>query len=350
MATIKQLAEQQQTAIPTLSAAINQHQPVVELPVNDNILAEKDTDNIDDKANKPKRTKKRKCFFQRDSLVIRDSPGKDGSRRRNRHDNNNFTDHPFAILDPADLVPPGYENELATFHFVYDAVVDQLCMALADRKIELHNVNPKKHPRQSDENNGQPTVTREMRKRLKKNHPRRLIKKYESELIYFLDRVNIKKGGCDEEKENDFSSPIFSDFHDEWVNVDEVKEGKLTSNEVDKEHDVVIIRKEQDIVRMSDLNRSISNEVHEPPILFTLHEAFLVWDIGDKFARWVVHTMCRYYALTSFSYDTEEGHRLTYVCHPGFMDETGGELDIAKKNAKLRINMPKKTFFEYLTV
>ncbi|CAG8471796.1 12111_t:CDS:2 [Ambispora leptoticha] len=347
MATIKQLAEQQQqTSTPTLSAAFNKPQPVVELPVGDSNLPEKDADNIN---NKPKRSKKRKYLFQRDSLVNRDSPGKDGSRRRNRHDN---------ILDPADLVHPGYENELATFHFVYDAVVDHLCMALADRKIDLNSSNPKKHPRQSDDNNGHPTVTREMRKRLKKNHPRKLVKKYESELISFLGgQVNIKKGG-DEEKENDVSGQVIatatttihsssdtSGCQDEWIHIDEVKEGKLSSNEVDTEHDVVIIEKEQDIVKMSSIKHSRSNEAHEPPAL-TLQGNFLVWDIDDKFSRWVVHTMCRYYALNSFSSDTEEGRRLTFVCHPGFMDETGGGLD----NAKLRIKLPKKTFFEYLCV
>ncbi|ORZ18060.1 hypothetical protein BCR42DRAFT_413066 [Absidia repens] len=57
-----------------------------------------------------RRRKKKTFYFQRDSLKKRNNllVGKEGSRRRQRYDNAQFTHHPCAVLYEDDLYSPGY--------------------------------------------------------------------------------------------------------------------------------------------------------------------------------------------------------------------------------------------------
>ncbi|KAG9301676.1 hypothetical protein G9A89_016747 [Geosiphon pyriformis] len=344
--TIAKLIPDQQTArVVPVVVNLNQPQPVVALPsirqANDENEDVENSQQI-----RPKRSKKRRFYFEQDFQLDTVSPGKDGSRRRNRHNNNNFTQHPFAVLDPADLMPPGYENRLTTFHFVYDAVVDHLCMAFADGQLDPGSINLKKHRRQPEQM-CKPCITREMRKRLKKSHPKGIVKKYEDELIYFLDRMN------DDNNVDQPYSPTSVERHEEWVIVHEVKRGELIASNVDQEHDGVIVEKQADIVNMSTTDTPLSDEEEEKHVNFaTPRGVFLVLDIGDKFSRWVVHLMCRYYNLWSFSKDIQEGKRLTYVCHPSCELEDIERGAIVRTGNKIRkeIKLPEKTFFEYLYV
>ncbi|KAJ1993356.1 hypothetical protein GGI25_001924 [Coemansia spiralis] len=44
------------------------------------------------------------------------------------------------------------------------------------------------------------------------------------------------------------------------------------------------------------------------------------WSVKDSFTRLVVHTMCRYYGLVSFSDTTEAGVDVLHICHPRFFN------------------------------
>ncbi|KAJ2785285.1 hypothetical protein H4R18_000609 [Coemansia javaensis] len=60
------------------------------------------------------------------------------------------------------------------------------------------------------------------------------------------------------------------------------------------------------------------------------------WPIKDSFARLVVHTMCRYYGLVSFSDTLEGGRAVVHICHPRFFDDAE------------EVCVPKETFHDFL--
>jgi len=122
-----------------------------------------------------------------------------------------------------------------------------------------------------------------MCKHLKKSRPKGIVKKYEDELVVFLDKLSFKQ--------DSFSSNVDK----EWVIVHEVKQGVPNTVKVDQEHDGVIVEKEDDIVRSFTMASQQDNSN------IPIQDVFLIWDSGDRFSRLVVHTMCRYYDLVSFS-------------------------------------------------
>ncbi|KAL1921128.1 uncharacterized protein VTP21DRAFT_10844 [Calcarisporiella thermophila] len=62
---------------------------------------------------KPKRSKKQRYFPQRDSQARRTHPGREGTRRRQRYNNNHFLDHPFTSLNSlaSNTAIPGKREE-----------------------------------------------------------------------------------------------------------------------------------------------------------------------------------------------------------------------------------------------
>ncbi|KAJ1950132.1 hypothetical protein EC988_004502 [Linderina pennispora] len=66
------------------------------------------------------------------------------------------------------------------------------------------------------------------------------------------------------------------------------------------------------------------------------HSLVAQWRIPDSFARLIVHTMCRYYGLVSFSETAEDGASVLHICHPHFFKD--GEPVIA----------PDATFAQFL--
>ncbi|KAJ2319859.1 hypothetical protein IWW51_004764 [Coemansia sp. RSA 2702] len=60
------------------------------------------------------------------------------------------------------------------------------------------------------------------------------------------------------------------------------------------------------------------------------------WPIQDSFTRLVVHNMCRYYGLVSFSDTLDSGKRVLHICHPCFFKHDED------------VNLPKMTFHQYL--
>ncbi|KAJ2710617.1 hypothetical protein H4R19_003662 [Coemansia spiralis] len=60
------------------------------------------------------------------------------------------------------------------------------------------------------------------------------------------------------------------------------------------------------------------------------------WPIKDSFARLIVHTMCRYYGLVSFSDTLDGGKSVVHICHPRFF------------SAAEQVTTPKETFHDFL--
>ncbi|CAO3672429.1 unnamed protein product [Umbelopsis vinacea] len=211
-------------------------------------------DEADNQQNFAAQARKKRLWLERDSLKSRNQllVGKEGSRRRQRWDNNNFTDHPFAKLNPADLRPPGYADR-PKFHWTDDEAVanvtsddiDRLCLS----QVAIYsNTEPP------------PSLQRSVRYDLKKSHiPEGLVAFYDEQIRQFMERSTIKDPDSLEQ---------------DWVLVDE--SAKLHPST-------------EPTAPPTDLPQT-----NEPSV-------FLVWEIGDRFSRWIVHTMSQFYNLYSFS-------------------------------------------------
>ncbi|KAK9703095.1 hypothetical protein K7432_010912 [Basidiobolus ranarum] len=238
----------------------------------------------------------KKIYFQRDSLKSRESQGKEGSRRRKRYDNDHFTHLPHAVLNPKDLAPPGYPMEAPRFHFKYDRAMQQVLQHNFIHDIDLQSMErgPSQHPE------SQSYIHRSIRRELKKAHVSEgVVERHEIELIEFIKQVLSKEN---------------SQLH----NMEDVPEGVSFHGSIDSEND-------------SDNDPLL-------PESFASQHHFLVMNIQDRQIRFVVHAMCQYYHLMSFSKDTRCGRRLTYICHPRLIFPN------SHKSPALR----EKTFYEFV--
>ncbi|KAI7876377.1 hypothetical protein K492DRAFT_210365 [Lichtheimia hyalospora FSU 10163] len=189
---------------------------------------------------KPKKSKKRYWYPQRDSLARRNrlQMGKEGSRRRQRWDNNHFHDHPLASL----VVPDDDDRLLMhtqpPFRWVTD---DEQVMSILldddmDNTVYHHHHHHHQYEPYSMHHHLPAPLTRSMRHDLKKTKiPEQLVYHYENQIIAYLD--------------------------------------------------------EQDV------------------------DLVMVLDIADRFTRWVVHIMCSYYNLVSFTDHDHHDHQgqLLYI-------------------------------------
>ncbi|CDH59768.1 predicted protein [Lichtheimia corymbifera JMRC:FSU:9682] len=195
-------------------------------------------------SSKPKRSKKRYWYPQRDSLARRNrlQMGKEGSRRRQRWDNNHFHDHPLASLVVPDDDDRIFMHTQPPFRWVTDdeQVMSILLNEDMDSMVYHHHGGYESYSKHIH----QPApLTRSMRHDLKKTKiPERLVYHYEDQIIAYLDE------------------------------------------------------QDQDLV--------------------------MVLDIDDSFTRWVVHIMCSYYNLVSFTdhdYLGQQGQLLyiqQHACNP----------------------------------
>ncbi|CAO0803196.1 unnamed protein product [Mucor circinelloides] len=71
---------------------------------------------------------------------------------------------------------------------------------------------------------------------------------------------------------------------------------------------------------------------------------------NNRFERYVLHTMSQYYGFASFSKTNDQSQRVTYICHPAYLNyvtkhSSGDEIDYASIQDW---DMPDRSFFEYL--
>ncbi|KAI8647762.1 hypothetical protein BD408DRAFT_407779 [Parasitella parasitica] len=72
---------------------------------------------------------------------------------------------------------------------------------------------------------------------------------------------------------------------------------------------------------------------------------------NNQFERYVLHLMSRYYGFSSFSKTNDQSQRITYICHPAYLDYVSNDrLSTTAIDYSLLQHwlMPEKSFFEYL--
>ncbi|KAI8097545.1 uncharacterized protein BX664DRAFT_326653 [Halteromyces radiatus] len=131
-----------------------------------------------------KQRRKKTFYFQRDSLAKRNRllVGKEGSRRRQRYDNGNFTNHPFAVLYEDDLYPPGYQDlttafwtrpDIASLYSDDEYLLDSSCSDGTTLSMIKHHSS---------------IISHHVHKELKKQHiPQGIVLHYEHQLINFKE-------------------------------------------------------------------------------------------------------------------------------------------------------------------
>ncbi|KAI9301080.1 hypothetical protein BJ944DRAFT_272017 [Cunninghamella echinulata] len=144
----------------------------------------------------PVKKKKKKHWGQRDSLARRNKllVGKEGSRRRQRWNNNQFNDHPYAVLYEDDLCIPGYP-QVDAFWTHPDVI---LLMDESDYydengdfiMNELDLYISSSSPSNLKDNN-HINIPHHVRQDLKKQHiPQGVVFHYEQQLINFINNYD----------------------------------------------------------------------------------------------------------------------------------------------------------------
>ncbi|KND04756.1 uncharacterized protein SPPG_00461 [Spizellomyces punctatus DAOM BR117] len=246
--------------------------------------------------------KKKRWVACRDSLAKRLRIGKVGSRRRRRHDNNHFTDHPIVATskhDPDFHSPqdmnPGYHIPRPPCAFseiskneLYHAMIN----ASTDQPHRIHII----HYASTRGNRMAPRKIVAGESNLTKND-RRL-------------RQHIRRTGCAQESIKKFEQVVLKHA--------------FVAEKDDQDEDGWVRLDAAEVVETEFAVKNASSPDPGPICL----------EIRDSFLRLLVHAMCRYYLLPSHSEDTVDGKRFTYIHPPG-----------SSAFDKLR---PCKSFFDYL--
>ncbi|KAI9593870.1 hypothetical protein BDF19DRAFT_447157 [Syncephalis fuscata] len=206
----------------------------------------------------------------RDSLIRREYPGKPGSRRRQRYDNNHFVGHPCATLSPEDLPAPGYALDAPGFHFT-----DHAQVALSAPELPAIFL---------------PSKIRSRPTRVGLTPGDRTLRQADFDAWTLLDHDILSE---EEEEEEEPSS---------------------NDSDVDDQASSMVLVCEED----TQPSMNVANEV--TAIDGELNDAItvtsgrrLVWEASDGLSRLIVHSICRHYRLHSYSKDTREGKRLTFI-------------------------------------
>ncbi|PIA17973.1 hypothetical protein COEREDRAFT_80271 [Coemansia reversa NRRL 1564] len=122
------------------------------------------------------------------------------------------------------------------------------------------------------------------------------------------------------------------DEDDDWqvIDKDEGMFSPFASDMLFDDGDMVVLTKALLRVQQSVCEKS-------PEIAAGIKNSLVAeWQIQDSFTRLIVHTMCRYYGLVSFSDTLDCGKSVVQVCHPRFFKEAEA------------VNTPKLTFHDFL--
>ncbi|KAK3815506.1 MAG: hypothetical protein J3Q66DRAFT_344952 [Benniella sp.] len=321
------------------AALLRLHQQSLEKTLNSTItVVDSDTD-----TKQPYRNKKKKKYYpwiQRDSLNQRNKIGLEGSRRRQRYDNDKFVHHPCAVLYQVDLPFPGYDRDAPTFHWKYDAVVETL---INNNPPSSRRSKPATEGAQGTKTGaslamtepkiGHHLLTRAQRKDIKKVHvPQGVVMQYEGELVSFLDQLTLSTNDDDKDDcKSDFclseSVVVVSNdsTHAEidasnWVLVQPSDVSDLPESSSSSPTTITTIATEASVdttVSSSEKDSVALDDSDEQP------QIFLRWDIQDQFLRFVAHALCAFYGLVSFSKTALDGKRHLYICHPTHLESIG---------------------------
>ncbi|KAI7830179.1 hypothetical protein BC939DRAFT_301401 [Gamsiella multidivaricata] len=320
----------------TQATLMKLHQQSLEKTINstvtfvDNDTAAASQQNQDQQRTHNKKKKKYYPWIQRDSQNQRNKIGQEGSRRRQRHDNDKFVHHPFAVLYQVDLPFPGYDRDAPSFHWKHDATIESLISnnppsSRRSKPVSLADDVP---PSPTGPAIGHRLLTRAQRKDIKKVHvPQGIVMQYEGELVSFLDQLTLSEDGEDEsedsqesDSDSSLSDPVLVVAEDgcaeiegsSWVLV----QPHMTDDVQAREQSLTEQEPSEEIAKEVDSSASEQQSEERPQI-------YLRWDIQDQFLRFVAHALCAFYGLVSFSKTAMDGKRLLYICHPAHLDSIG---------------------------
>ncbi|KAJ1961728.1 hypothetical protein GGI12_003087 [Dipsacomyces acuminosporus] len=179
-----------------------------------------------------------------------------------------------------------------------------------------------------------------LRRLMKRTHtPEGLVTYYENRLRAFLDldsNADSTDGRASEtdgnQQNGSAAGPCSSAGDSDWQIIDE-DEGMFTPMDRDQlieEDDMVVLTQ-----ALAKIEQSPSRP--SPAIKAGINQNLVTeWAIPDSFTRLIVHTMCRYYGLVSFSENAADGENVLHICHPRFF-----------KDAET-ISVPDVTFHQFL--
>ncbi|KAJ2356364.1 hypothetical protein IWW50_006080 [Coemansia erecta] len=205
-----------------------------------------------------------------------------------------------------------FDNPLVTHILQSDVALKQHVIQQAAEPALLHS--GKRAPSRS------PTIGGIRRIMRRAHTPEGLVLHYESRLCSFLGIDN-----------NGNADGLLSDDED-WqvIEMDDGMFSPFGRDMIFDEGDMVILSEALMHAQQSSTTRSSRIAAGIKSSLVT------EWPIQDSFTRLIVHTMCRYYGLVSYSDTLDSGKCVLHICHPRFFrdDEV--------------VNTPKVTFYQYL--
>ncbi|KAJ1799148.1 hypothetical protein LPJ59_002033 [Coemansia sp. RSA 2399] len=170
-----------------------------------------------------------------------------------------------------------------------------------------------------------------IRRALKRAHtPEGLVSHYETRLRAFL---GVKENG-----NNSADGEI--DGEDDWTVIEQA-DGTFSPIGYNAfvEDDMVVLEKALDQIRNARSKGSLSSSKQRssPEIVAGIKSSLVAqWTVKDSFTRMIVHTMCRYYGLVSFSDTTDSGLAALHICHPRFFNDQ----DV--------VSLPSPTFHQFI--
>ncbi|KAJ1730865.1 hypothetical protein LPJ72_004249 [Coemansia sp. Benny D160-2] len=184
----------------------------------------------------------------------------------------------------------------------------------------------------SSPKNGSTANIAGIRRALRRAHtPEGLVLHYESRLRAFLgineDGSEASNAACET-----------GDDDGDWLMVEQDEAGGMFSPVGYKtflDDDIVVLEKALNKLRDASTatrkgsstpskqnNNNNNTNCSSPEIVAGIKNSLVAqWAINDSFKRMIVHTMCRYYGLVSFSDTTDSGHTALHICHPRFFNE-----------------------------
>ncbi|KAJ1772338.1 hypothetical protein IW140_000172 [Coemansia sp. RSA 1813] len=173
-----------------------------------------------------------------------------------------------------------------------------------------------------------------IRRALKRAHtPEGLVLHYETRLRAFLGVEDNNDDNADgEDSENNDEG--------DWLVVEQ-EDGMFSpiGYKAFLDDDMVVLEKALGHLRNTNSkgSPSSSKDCSSPEIVAGIKNSLVAqWTVKDSFTRMIVHTMCRYYGLVSFSDTTGSGHTALHICHPRFFNDQ----DV--------VSLPSPTFHQFI--
>ncbi|KAJ2658050.1 hypothetical protein IWW48_004222 [Coemansia sp. RSA 1200] len=227
-----------------------------------------------------------------------------------------------------------FDTSMATGIMKYNTISNNssnsTALSFASKNSQLSKTAKTKTNPVSSPKNGSTANIAGIRRALRRAHtPEGLVLHYESRLRTFL---GINEDGAEA------SNTVCENGDDDgdWLMVEQEEDGGIFSPVGYKtflDDDIVVLEKALNKLRdastatrkgSSTPSKQNNNNTNcsSPEIVAGIKNSLVAqWAINDSFKRMIVHTMCRYYGLVSFSDTTDSGHTALHICHPRFFND-----------------------------